>query len=111
MANKARYYGIITKEQRESKNLARKAQVINREELTRTTIYTAISNIPGIDEMSSPAAARKVRDYLMDNGFEGTITADGSKIQDHNGNLFVLTKTKEGMYIAQEKLVDIRRRR
>lgn len=111
MANKARYYGIITKEQRESKALAKKAQVINREELTRTTIYTAITNIPNADEVSSPVAARRVRDFLIENGFEGTITVDGSKIQDQNGNLFVLTKTKEGMYIAQEKLVDIRRRR
>lgn len=102
MANKARYYGLVTKEQQDIKDRVEKAPFINVEELTPWTVYSVIALSPSINAMSSSAATRKMREELIKNGFEGKIEVKGSTISDGT-NTYVLTRSKsKGIVIAKE---------
>lgn len=102
MANKARYYGLVTKEQQDVKDRASKAPFINTEELTQWTVYSAIALSPVIDTLSSSAATRRMKEDLIKSGFTGKIEVKGSTISDGN-NTYVLTRSKsKGIVIAKE---------
>lgn len=96
MANKAKYYGIVTKEQQQKRADATRNPVINKQELTEYSIYSAMAMIPNIDQLTSQAAANRIKELLMKEGFQGTITTGGSTLKDDSGNSFSLTKKKNG---------------
>lgn len=111
MANKARYYGLVTKEQQDIKNRVEKAPFINVEELTQWTVYSVIALSPVIDTMSSAAATRRMKEDLIKNGFEGKIEVKGSTISD-GANTYVLTRSKaKGIVIAKETHEEKKRER
>lgn len=102
MANKARYYGIVKKEQQDLKKRAQKGGgFINPEELTAWSVYSAMAKVPNIDEMSAQAAAKRIKFVVEDADFQGTIIVKGVQISD-GSNTYILTKTKEGIQIAKE---------
>lgn len=102
MANKARYYGLVKKEQQDVKDRAQNAPFINTEELTQWTVYSVIALTPVIDTLSSPMATRRMKEELIKNGFEGKITVNGSTISD-GFNTYVLTRSRaKGIVIAKE---------
>ena len=111
MANKARYYGLVTKEQQDIKTRAAKAPFINVDELTPWTVYSAVALYPVIDTLSSANATKKMKEVLTKSGFNGTITVNGSSISDEY-NTYVLTKSaKNGIMIAKETHEEKKRKR
>lgn len=103
MANKARYYGLVKKEQKDLKARVFKAPFINTMELTPWTVYSAIALSPVIDTLSSAAATRRIKEEVIRSGFEGKITVNGSSISDET-NSYVLTKTSSnGIMIVKEQ--------
>ena len=111
MANKNRYYGLVTKEQQDLKSRVKKAPFINVEELTPWTVYSVLTLVPVIDTLSSAAATRRMREELIKNGFEGKIKVDGSQISDET-NSYILTKSKSnGIVIARETHEEKKRKR
>ena len=111
MANKARYYGLVTREQQDVKTRAKESPFINVEELTQWTIYSAIALYPEIDSLSSIAATRKIKELLIRNGFTGKLTVEGSSISDEY-NHYVLTRSKsKGIVIVKETHEEKKRKR
>ena len=110
MANKARYYGVVTKEQQELKGRATRSPVINKQELTAYSVYSAMAQIPNADKLSTSILVSRLKDIIKAQGFNGTLTASGGKISD-GVNTFWLTKTKTGGFqIGNEKHEDIKRK-
>ena len=108
---KGRYYGIATAEQRDLKTRATRAPKINQQELTSWTVYSAMAQIPNIDQLSVQIAASRIKDIIMRSGFQGTITASGGRLSD-GVNTFALTKNKDaGIHIGEEKHDDTKRKR
>ena len=103
MANKARYYGIATKEQQDLKKRVQSGGgYINPEELTQWSIYSAMARVSGIDNMSAQRAARRIKEVIENAGFKGSISAFGTVISDGT-HTYTLTKTKSGgIQIAKE---------
>lgn len=111
MANKARYYGLVTREQQDVKTRAAQAPFINVEELTQWTVYSAIALIPSIDTLSSMAAAKRIKELLIKNGFTRKIIVNGSTISD-GSNTYVLTRSKaKGIVIVKETHEEKKRER
>ena len=111
MANKARYYGLITKEQEELKKRAFRSPFINREELTEYGVYSAMAKIEGIEDLSAVAVASKIKEVLIKAGFERKITAKGTTISD-GASTFTLTKSKnKGVYIVKSEYDETKRKR
>lgn len=104
MANKARYYGVVTKEQAQKRKDASRNPVINPQELTEYSIYSAMTMIPNIDQLSAQVAANRIKDLLMKQGFTGKISVAGTTLKDNSGNSFTLTKNKEsGIHIGPQE--------
>lgn len=110
MANKARYYGLVKKEQKDLKSRVADAPFINVDELTPWTIYSVLALVPAIDGLSSLSATRRMREELIRNGFNGKIKAEGSTISDEF-NSYVLTKTSNGIMIIKEEHAERRNKR
>ena len=111
MANKANYYGLATKEQRDKREAAFGHPEINKQELTETSIYSAMAQIPNVDLLSAQVAANRIKDILMKQGFQGDITTAGAKLSD-GVNTFALTKNKEyGIHIGSQTHDDLKRRK
>lgn len=111
MANKARYYGLAKAEQKDIKKRASETPFINVEELTPWTVYSVLALYPSIDASSSLTAARRMKEELIKNGFNGKIQVDGSSISDGE-NSYVLTKTSSnGIMIAKETHEEKKRKR
>ncbi len=111
MANKARYYGIATREQQDLKGRATRNPVINKQELTAYSVYSAMAQIPNADKLSAQMLAARVKEIIMASGFNGTITAAAGKVSD-GVNTFALTKNKtHGFHIGEETHDDTKRKR
>lgn len=111
MANKNRYYGIVTKEQKESKERAKNSPFINKEELTKNTVYSAMFLVPNIDNLSVHNAVIRLKEALIKSGFTGKLTISGSSIADEY-NVYVLTNSKkQGLHIVKETHTDIKRKK
>ena len=94
MANKARYYGIGTKNAIDKRNTASPNFQI-KDELTRDMVDGAIVALstqnPNFDNLTPQAAAQRIKSLLKDRGFRGTLNTPGGKISDTKGNSFALT--------------------
>ena len=108
MANKARYYGIGTKQAIDARNTA-SPNIIIEDTLTRRMVDSAIVALslknPGFDKLSAQRAAEEVKDYLKDSGFEGTLDSPGGKITD-GANTYSLTHAnndKGQIVVGEEK--------
>lgn len=102
MANKNRYYGLATNEQKELKSRATRTPFINVEELTPYTVYSAVALAPELDKMLAPTATKRMKEVLIANGFKGKLTVEGSHISDEL-NDYVLTKSvNNGLMIVKE---------
>ena len=111
MANKARYYGLVTLEQEELKKRAFRSPFINREELTEYGVYSAMSKIEDVEELSATAVTLKLKEVLVKEGFERKITAKGVKISD-GVSTFTLTKSKQkGIHIVKSEYDETKRKR
>lgn len=108
---KERYYGLATKEQQELKGRATRGPVINTQELTEYSIYSAMAKIPNIDKLSVQVAASRIKELIMKAGFKGTISTSGGKLSD-GVNTFALTKNKDsGIHIGAQSHDDTKRKR
>ena len=109
MANKARYYGIATKEQQDLKKRAKaNGGFINVEELTPWSIYSAMARVPNFDEFQIRKAVARLKTVIENEGFKGEITVKGTQISD-GIHTYILTKTKEGIQIAVEEHKETKR--
>lgn len=94
MANKARYYGIGTKNAIDKRNTASPNFHI-KDELTRDMVDGAIVSLsitnPSFDKLTTQVAAQKIKSLLQDRGFRGELSIGGGKISDTKGNTFALT--------------------
>lgn len=111
MANKARYYGLVKREQKDLKSRVADAPFINVDELTPWTVYSVLALVPSIDSLTSAIkATQRMREELIKNGFNGRIIVDGSTISD-GINSYVLTKTSNGIMIVKEQHEEKKRKR
>ena len=111
MANKARYYGLVTLEQEEMKKRAFRNPFINREELTEYGVYSAMSKIEDVESISAIVVASKIKEVLMKEGFERKITARGVKISD-GVSTFTLTRSKnKGIHIVKSEYDETKKKR
>ena len=108
---KARYYGIVTKEQQELKTRAMRNPVINKQELTEYSVYSAMKSIQNADQLSTSIFVSRLRGVIESAGFRGTLTASSGKISD-GVNTFWITKTKSGGFqIGKQEHEDLKRER
>lgn len=111
MANKARYYGIATKEQQDLKARASRSPVINKQELTEWTVYSALRQIPNADKLSTSILVSRLKDIIEASNVGYNLTASNSKISD-GVNSFWLTKTKSGGFqIGKQEHDDTKRKK
>ena len=102
MANKNRYYGLATNEQKELKSRATRSPFINVEELTPYTVYSAVVLAPELDTMLAPTATQRMKEVLIANGFTRKLKVEGSRISDEE-NEYILTKSRtNGLMIVKE---------
>lgn len=111
MANKARYYGLVTKEQEELRKRAFRSPVINKEELTQYSLYSAMAKIENVDNFSATFVAGRIKDIIMKSDFKGTITVNGVVISD-GANTYTLTKNiHKGIHIIKSEYDETKRKR
>ena len=108
---KPRYYGLATAEQQDLRTRAFRSPVINKQELTAYSVYSAMAQIPNADNLSAQALASRVKEIIMAKGFEGTLTTKGGTISD-GVNSFSLTRNKDkGYHIGSESHDDTKRKK
>ena len=111
MANKARYYGIATKEQQDLKAQATRNPVVNKQELTAWTVYSALKQIPNADKLSTSILVSRLKNVIEASNVGYKLTASNGKISD-GVNSFWLTKTKSGgVQIGKEQHDDTKRKK
>ena len=97
MANKARYYGLSTHEERQDVSRQDNAAKIYPATLGYSAVVTAILNYkkthPNFDNLSSVAAASAIAKELTKQGTYGHVSSSGGKITAP-GYSISLTKSK-----------------
>lgn len=97
MANKARYYGIATREEKQDVTRKDNAALIYPNALGYSAVVTAILNYkknhPNFDNLSTSIAADRIAGELTKTGLYGTVTGSGSRIEG-GGYSIALTKGK-----------------
>lgn len=109
MANKARYYGLASKQSIDARNTA-SPNFIMEDTLTRRMVDGAIVALslqqPNFDNLSSREATKRIADYLKDGGFRGDLhVTSGAKITD-GSNEYAITHAnndKGQIVVGQEK--------
>lgn len=100
MANKARYYGLSTREERQDMADNSRAARIYPAELGYRAVKAAILNYKDehsdFNSLTSNVAAGKIATLLTETGLYGTVTKSSSRIIGENYSIS-LTKTKEGI--------------
>jgi hypothetical protein len=88
MANKARYYGLATKEERQDVTKKDRASRIYPKEFGYTAVVTAIlnykDNYPNFDELNSARAANRIAGELTRTGLYGEIHSENARIVGDN---------------------------
>lgn len=97
MANKARYYGLSTKEDKDAVNMGSGVLKPNNGILDYEVVATAIrkykANHPNFDNLTKEVAASEIAKVLTDSGFYGEVDAHGARIEGGANNYSVaLTK-------------------
>ena len=97
MANKARYYGLSTKEERQDVTMGSGVYPETGGVLTYSAVVTAIRNYkathPNFDNLSATAAASAIAKELDKSGKFGDVSAGGARIKGA-GYSIALTKGK-----------------
>lgn len=108
MANKDHNYGLVTKQDIEGRSVGG-ATPQNKDHLTRADVYTAIRALmqknPNFDKLSVHEAAERVKKYLQDTGFRGTLSVSGGNISDGSTTIQLTHGKNDGNSIitAHEK--------
>lgn len=88
MANKARYYGLSTKEERQDVTKKDRASRIYPAEFGYDAVVTAILNYkdeyPNFDELNSARAANRIAGELTRTGLYGEVYSDNARIIGEN---------------------------
>ena len=104
MANKARFYGLSTREERQDVSVGSGVYPETNGELTYAVIVTAIRNYkknhPNFDNLSSTAAASAIAKELDKTGKYGNVSSGGGRIKG-DGYSISLTKSR-GMITASK---------
>lgn len=108
MANKNRYYGLATREEKQDVSRQDNAARIYPEgPLTYSAVVTAILNYkkshPNFDDLSASVAADRIATTLKETGRYGNVSAQGARISG-DGYSIALTKGKgtNGMITASK---------
>ena len=105
MANKARYYGLSTKEERQDVARKDKAARIYPSEFGYRAVLAAVLNYkdeyPNFDELNAARAANRIAGELTRTGLYGTITSSNARIIGENYSIS-LTKGKEMITINKK---------
>lgn len=104
MANKARYYGLSTREERQDVSMGSGVYPETNGDLTYAAVVTAIRNYklthPNFDNLSATAAAAAIAKELDKTGRYGNVSSGGGRIKS-DGYSISLTKSK-GMITASK---------
>lgn len=109
MANKARYYGLVTKQEMQDVTTGSGVLLDGGGVLTYAAVTTAIRNYkakhPNFDDLSSEVAADRIATVLNKNGTFGEVHARGSRISGGGGYSIALSKGNKsnGIIYASKK--------
>ena len=105
MANKARYYGLSTREERQDVTIGSGIYPETNGQLTYGVVATAVRNYkanhPNFDNLTTQAAAEAIARELDKRGVYGEVTAGGGQIrQPSEGYAISLTKSKDMITVS-----------
>lgn len=113
MANKARYYGISTKEERQDVNKKDRASRIYPQEFGYQAVVTAILNYkdeyPNFDELNAARAATRIAGELTRTGLYGEVHSSNARIISGNYSISLtkgnglITVTKKSEQTDEQK--------
>lgn len=105
MANKARYYGLSTKEERQDVNKKDKASRIYPSEFGYKAVVTAILNYkdqyPNFDELNAARAANRLAGELTRTGLYGEVHSENARIV--NGDYSISVTKSNGQITVTKK--------
>ncbi len=105
MANKARYYGLSTKEERQDVTKKDRASRIYPETFGYQAVVTAILNYkdmyPNFDELNSAKAASRIAGELTRTGLYGNVRSASTRIIGENYSV-ALTKGNDLITISKK---------
>lgn len=105
MANKARYYGLSTREEKQDVMDNSRAARIYPDELSYNAVISAVLNYkdehPKFDELSSGVAASAIAGVLTKTGKYGKVSSAGSRITAP-GYSIALTKSDKIITVSRK---------
>ena len=107
MANKARYYGLATREELQDVNRSDKAARIYPHDLGYAAVVTAILNYkdnhPNFDNLTTSVAADRIAAELTKQKTYGQVHASGSKIIGQGYSISLTKGSKTNGHIVPSK--------